>query len=353
MIIRKLVIENLRNLGQVEIEPDVSMNYFRGDNGAGKTSVLESIAVLSRGRSFRTTQASELAGPLGATYRVFAEFTDEAGNVHRAGLEREGSHWRARINGEDVRQLSHLSRQLPSVLMIPDSHQLVAGAPENRRKYLDWGLFHVEHGFLDEWRRFSKALKQRNAALRRGHLDTLDGLDDVLSRSGTRISEHRQAFTRKISDNIGKTLDALNARAGSVDLTYQTGWSTDTYLESLENRRARDVERGTTSTGPHRAELYLACNNAPARAVLSRGEQKAFAAALLLTQVELLLQAGIRPVLLLDDLVSEFDRDHFLAVLDKAHSTGVQIWITGTTDPVLETAHRMFHVEQGTVREMV
>ena len=353
MIIRKLLIENLRNLGRVEISPHASLNYFRGDNGAGKTSVLESIAVLSRGRSFRTTQASELAGPQGATYRVFAELADDSGAIHRAGLEREGSHWRARINGEDVRQLSRMSRKLPSVLMVPDSHQLVAGAPENRRKYLDWGLFHVEHGFLDDWRRFSKALKQRNAALRRGHLDSLDGIDDVLARSGTRISEHREAFTRKISENIGKTLDALNARAGAVELSYQTGWSTDSYLDSLENRRARDVERGTTSTGPHRAELYLACDHAPARAVLSRGEQKAFAAALLLTQVELLLQAGTRPVLLLDDLVSEFDRDHFMAVLNKALSTGVQTWITGTTDPGIKTPHRMFHVEQGTVREMV
>ena len=99
--------------------------------------------------------------------------------------------------------------------------------------------------------------------------------------------------------------------------------------------------------------MHFTCDGVPARAVLSRGEQKAFAAALLLTQVELLLGKGIRPVLLLDDLVSEFDREHFFAVLEKALSTGVQTWITGTTDPGLDRDHTMFHVEQGTVREML
>jgi DNA replication and repair protein RecF len=353
VIIRKLVIENLRNLGRVKIEPHAQMNYLCGNNGAGKTSVLEAIAVLSRGRSFRTVQASELAGPQGPTYRVFAELIDESKNLHKAGLERAGSHWRARINGEEVQQLSRLSRKLPSVLMVPDSHQLVSGPPENRRRYLDWGLFHVEHAFLEEMRRFSKALKQRNAALRGGRLDSLDGLDDVLARSGEQISEYRKVFTKRISDKLGRVLEALNARVNSIEITYQTGWNTDTYMESMLARRGRDLERGVTSTGPHRAELLFICNGAPAKAVLSRGEQKAFAAALLLTQVELLLESGIKPVLLLDDLVSEFDREHFLAVLERVRSTGVQTWITGTTDPSLEADRKMFHVEQGTVLEMV
>ena len=218
MIVRKLVIENLRNLGRVEIEPHASLNYLHGDNGAGKTSVLESISVLSRGRSFRTTQPSELAGPLEGAYRVFAELAGEDGKMHRVGLERAGTHWRARINGEEVRQLSRLSRKLPSVLMIPDSHQLVSGSPEVRRKYLDWGLFHVERGFLDEWRRFSKALKQRNAALRRAQTDSLDGIDDVLARAGERINKQRKMFAEQVSERIEEVLGALKTRVKSVQI---------------------------------------------------------------------------------------------------------------------------------------
>lgn len=353
MIIRKLNIENLRNLGSVEIRPHESLNYFWGDNGAGKTSVLESVAVLSRGRSFRTTQAAELAGPDGPVFRVFAEVEDESGITHRAGLERSGSHWRGRLDGEDIRHLSRLTRSLPVVHLVPDSHQLVSGPPENRRRYLDWGLFHVKHGFLELWREFSKALKQRNAALRMGDRGVLDSVDAVLSEKAVVLDEMRKQYVERVSQRIAVVLEDLKTRVRTVEIRYQQGWKAESYLDSLVQRREKDIERGMTGTGPHRAELGLWCNGVPARAVLSRGEQKAFAAALLLTQAELLRESGRKPVLLLDDLVSEFDREHFDAVLEKSLAGGTQTWITGTSKPGLDEPHKMFHVEQGTVRELV
>mgnify|MGYP000735954327 FL=1 len=173
MLIRQITIENLRNLSSVAIEPHERLNFLFGDNGAGKTSVLEAITTLSRGRSFRTPQASELTGPDEPVFRVFAEIEDDQGQRHRAGLERSARHWRGRLDGADLRQLSQLTRILPTVLMEPDSHLLVSGAPEVRRRYLDWGVFHVEHGFLETWRAYARALKQRNSALRHQHIDLL------------------------------------------------------------------------------------------------------------------------------------------------------------------------------------
>lgn len=352
-MIRKLSIDNLRNLSTVVLEPHERLNYLFGDNGAGKTSVLEAITVLSRGRSFRTSQPAELTGPDSTAFRVFAEISDEAGKTHRAGLERSAKHWRGRLDGEDLRQLSQLTRLMPTVLLEPDSHLLISGPPEIRRRYLDWGMFHVEHDFLEAWRNYARALKQRNSALRHQQLEVLDSLEEVLAELGTRLNTLRVRYAEAVSERLDPALDELKARVRAVGIRYQPGWSGESLLEALRGRRARDIERGQTGSGPHRADLSLMCGSASARTVLSRGEQKAVAAALLLIQAELLKTAGKQPVLLFDDLVSEFDRSHFEVVLGKALENGGQLWLTGTECPDLPGPCKMFHVKQGIIEELV
>ena len=314
---------------------------------------MESIAVLSRGRSFRTSQPSELTGPRDKSFSLFAEVLTETEKVSRVGLERSGTHWRGRLDGNDVKQLSHLTRLMPIVLLEPDSHLLVSGPPEVRRKYLDWGLFHVEHGFLDLWRRYSKALKQRNAALRQGRADILESLDSVLAEYGNQLGLLRKKQVDLISERIGNMLEQMKTRVGLVEIEYQYGWNTVSYMDSLIKQRETDLERGMTTTGPHRADIKLVCDSFSAKTVLSRGEQKAFSAALLLTQLDLLKDAGVFPVFLVDDLESEFDEEHFETVLEMAIKTGVQIWLTGTGKSNLKYDCKVFHVEQGVVSEMV
>ena len=353
MIVRKLQIENFRNLQAVDIQPHPKLNFLEGVNGAGKTSVLEALVVLSRGRSFRTTQAAELIGPDSDTFRVFAVAESDRGELHRLGLERSRKRWRGRKDGEDLSQLSQLTRALPLVLMEPDSHLLVSGPPDVRRRYIDWGMFHVEPAFLDTWRSFSKALKQRNAALRCKSTDVLDSIDTVLVHHGEKLDRYRRAHCESISGRIQAMLQELSTGLGDISLDYVPGWSGSNYAEQLRAGRNRDLERGVTLNGPHRADLNLGCGSTAARAVLSRGEQKVLAAALLLSQAELLQRCGRRPVILLDDLGSEFDRRHFQSVLSRALSVGSQVWVTGTRKPSLPQAAALFHVEQGMVREVV
>lgn len=278
---------------------------------------------------------------------------DDKGSVSRLGLERTGSNWRGRLDGVDVKQLSQLTRLLPLVLLEPDSHLLVSGPPEIRRKFLDWGMFHVEHGFLDVWRRYSKALKQRNAALRRAQVDLLDSLDSVLADYGSQLSVLRSRQVDMVSAGIGEMLEKLKTRVGLVEMEYQNGWGSDTYLQSLVSKRESDLERGMTATGPHRGDIRLICDGIAAKVVLSRGEQKAFAAAMLLTQAEMLRAKGQKPVLLFDDLESEFDREHFDSVLNMAVRSGAQVWVTGTSKPKVKHDGKMFHVEQGELRELL
>jgi len=353
LIIRKLQAENFRNLQRVELAAHPRLNYLYGANGAGKTSILESMVVLARGRSFRTTQTAELIGPDSGTFRVFALAEAENGAVQRLGLERSGKRWRGRRNGEDLSQLSQLTRSLPLVLMEPDSHLLISGPPEVRRRYVDWGMFHVEPGFLETWRNLARALKQRNAALRGNQANMLDSLDAVMAQHAELLSKHRHHHTEIIARNLQPMLAAVNSGLPDIAVRYQRGWSGGDYLDALRANRVRDIERGMTLSGPHRADLEFTCGDVPARSLLSRGEQKVLAAALLLTQAELLVSTGEKPVILLDDLASEFDRFHFDSVLQRALTIGCQVWVSGTQEEHPAGACSVFHVEQGRVREVI
>lgn len=353
MLIKKLKVENLRNLQEVDITPNPKLNVLFGGNGAGKTSVLESIVVLSRGRSFRTSQADDLTGTSGKTFRVFAEIENTEKKSCRLGLERSGKHWRARKDGEDLTQLSQLSRALPLVIMEPNSHLLVSGPPEIRRKYLDWGMFHVERDFLDIYRRYSKILKQRNAALRSKQRGVLESIDEVISNLGVSLTHMREKHLHAVTLQVRKTLEQLNPSLARVELDYDKGWKKDSLKKALFVSLENDIIRGATGAGPHRADIVMTLERSQARSVLSRGEQKMLSAALLLSQAEIFRVNGIVPIILMDDLASEFDQDHFESVLRKARETGCQIWITGTGEYESKRDCTLFHVEHGIVREMV
>ena len=338
---------------QVEIDPHPELNFFQGANGSGKTSVIESIVVLSRGRSFRTNQSGELVGPEQKTFRIYAETSGAEPGDQRLGLERSGKHWRARKDGRELSQLSQLTRSLPLMLMEPNSHLLVSGAPEVRRKYIDWGMFHVEHQFLDVWRRYSKILKQRNAALRSRQINLLDSLDEVLAETGTRLTRLRKSHFNEISEVLAKLMVSLSRGLSGVEMEYEPGWKGENLKEALLLGRERDLERGMTCLGPHRADISLKWRDTMARAILSRGEQKILSAALLISQAMILSEHGDKPVILLDDLASEFDEKHFAAVLEQALSCGGQVWVTGARGQETEHGHKVFHVEHGRVREML
>jgi DNA replication and repair protein RecF len=237
--------------------------------------------------------------------------------------------------------------------MEPNSHLLVSGAPDVRRSFLDWGVFHVEQELLEVWRRFSKTLKQRNAALRQGQIDVIESIDEILAPLGTHLSRLREAFSLSITRETLSIVSDLRDGLRDITFDYQNGWGSGSYHEALSRWRARDLERGVTSHGPHRADLILMKGDAFARAVLSRGEQKILSAAMLLAQAGFLKSRGETPVVLLDDIASEFDSVHLKRVLEKFLETAGQVWVTGTAQPAFSGQGSVFHVEHGTLRKMV
>ena len=353
MRVKSLNINNLRNITSTQISPDSSLSCFIGDNGAGKTSILEALSVLSKGRSFRPGQVSSLIGPEQKNFQVVTTVENQAGHSHKLGLERGTDHWSARHNGEDVTQLSKLTRLLPYVLLEPSSHTLVSGPPDGRRKYLDWGVFHVEHDFLLLWRRYNRVLKQRNAALRQSNVMVVESLDPQFVSLGEKLHQARERHAERLNTLLQQKLVLFNQTLDDIRLSYRKGWSGDNLAEAIEHSGLRDLERGLTGPGPHKADLFLTLDGTPAKERLSRGEQKAMTAAMIIAQAQLLCESGEKPILMLDDLSSELDEEHLGRVLRAGLDLGIQIWLTGTAlAPAIqayEGSYTVFHVEHGSV----
>ena len=353
MRLDRLRIQGLRCLQEVDLALDPGINVFVGANGAGKTSVLESVFLLSHARSFRNGAREALLARGETRLSVFAELRQAGNRPLRLGLGREGSRWEARIEGEGA-SLGELIAECAVTCFEPGSHALIAGGAEERRRFLDWGVFHVEHTFLETWRRYQRALKQRNSLLRAGmEPDSplyapweteLGGLADW-------IDDQRRAYLERLRAHLHGCVSALLPELGALELRYRRGWAEDRELrEQLQAQRGRDLARGHTSLGAHRADWSLVFAEAPQREHLSRGQEKLTALGCMLAQARLYAdQHGDWPIVCLDDLASELDEAHQAAVIAQLAECGAQVLLTGTDlpKPLRGLPYRMFHVEQG------
>jgi DNA replication and repair protein RecF len=237
----------------------------------------------------------------------------------------------------------------------PGSHELISGGAEERRKYLDWGVFHVEHEFLRLWRRYQRALRQRNALLREtdDHAQ-FEPWELELAESGERLTALRYEYFERLRPVVSSVLNDFLGELGQADLQFETGWKSVVDLEtSLRESRQRDRERGHTSRGPHRADWSISFERAPRREHLSRGQEKLCALAMVLAQAQLYADTrGEWPILCFDDLSSELDREHQAQVIAVASASGAQVLLSGTELPQSVANQRqlaVFHVEQGRI----
>ena len=355
----ELRVQGLRSLAEVAVALGEGIHVFVGPNGAGKTSLLEAAFLLSHARSFRSGARDALLQRGQARLSVFAELQHADGRQQRLGLGRDGARWEARSDGASV-TLGQLVRDCAVICFEPGSHALIAGAAEERRRFLDWGVFHVEPAFLDAWRRYQRALKQRNALLRSDAplSDTLYApWERELAATAAAIDMQRTAYLERLRPQLTATAGGMLPELGEVGLRYRRGWPEDAALDdALRVQRYRDAARGHTALGAHRADWQLAFEQAPLREHLSRGQEKLAALSCLLAQAALHASArGEWPIICLDDLASELDLAHQAAVVDQLASVGAQVLVTGTERPVSLQAHphRLFHVEQGQIRPLL
>lgn len=355
MHVTRLRIGDLRRIERVEMAPGRGLNLLIGPNGAGKTSVLEALHLMAWGRSFRGRVRDGLIRSGASALEVYLEW--QAGTdarAHRAGLRHTGSSWEARLDGDPVQQLGELFSELAVVTFEPGSHALLSAGGEPRRRFLDWGLFHVEPGFLTAWRRYARALRQRNALLKAGAAGAeLDSWDSELASAGEPLTRVRATYLAQLEEGVARVAADLSPALGAASLEFLPGWrQADMPLEdALLLARDRDRLLGHTTVGPHRADWRIHFASMPNRETPSRGQAKLAALSCLLAQAgHYAGQRGEWPVVALDDLGSELDAGHRRRVLDALLASGAQVFVTGTEAPVA-TADAfpavVFHVEQG------
>lgn len=363
MHVTRLRVASVRRIEAAELLPSPGINLITGDNGAGKTSLLEALHLLAYGRSFRGRVRDGLIRTGEEAVEVFAEWQEQAPpRTRKAGLRHLGQRWEGRLDGESVSQLGELCAALAVVTFEPGSHALVTGGGEPRRRLIDWGLFHVEQAeggqeFLRLWRRYARALKQRNQLLKARVRDgQLDAWDHELAEAGEPLTRYRQRYVEQLEPELQAVADELIPSLGRPVLGFHPGWSRDqlSLADALLVARDRDLTYGYTSVGPHRADWRIDYPALPGREALSRGQAKLTALSILLAQATHHAHvAGEWPVVALDDLASELDRNHQGRVLQRLVSSGAQVFITGTEAPSalagLEIDPRVFHVERGAV----
>jgi DNA replication and repair protein RecF len=354
MGLAQLALEDVRCLQQAELELDPESNVLWGDNGSGKTSVLEAIFLLGRGRSFRTRNSVRLirhgASRLRITGRTIGALPAFIGiEVSKLG----GTV--AKLRGEYVPSLAELSRAFAVQVIEPGAHKLIEEGAQRRRRWLDWAVFHVEPTFIDAWTRYGRALKQRNTALRSGRRSGPDEAavwDAELAKQGQIVASLRETFVERLQPHW--SIPARELTGLDVEIRHSRGWSSDLSLaEALHASLSRDIAQGVTHVGPHRGDVLVRLDRGLARDTLSRGQQKLVAAAMTLSQLSLVRElTGTSPTLLLDDPAAELDRDRLHRLAGQIQQLQCQLVITSLLPEIgpFGRAGRVFHVEHNSVR---
>jgi DNA replication and repair protein RecF len=352
MAIERLSIQGFRCFDEAEPSFGDGWNLIWGENASGKTSLLEAFYFLGRGRSFRTARTERLIREGARRFRLVGRLRDGDWR-HVLGVEWARGESRWRLDGRDLNRLAEAATVLPVLSIDAGVHALIDGGPEHRRRFLDWGLFHVEPGFLPAWQAYRRCLEQRNRALRqKAGQRILLPWDRELVRWGEEIDQHRRRYAEILSQVAARTAGTVLGDL-QVAFDYQGGWRQG---EPLKDALARvsDTEReqGFTMVGPHRAELGIRLQGEPAREWASRGQQKLLAGTLVLAAARLFIErTGRRPVILVDDLPAELDRQHLERFISELASLKAQRILTtvslGALEGVVPAEAKVFHVEHG------
>jgi len=341
LLIERLRLKDFRNIAELSFEPAPRFNVISGDNGQGKTSLLEAIYCLATTRSFRTDQVKELRRDGAAFARVDAELRD--GDQHRSQrltLSDEGRG--VYVDEQRAARLSEYAIRTPVVVFHPGDLELTMGAAGARRDLLDRvGLF-GDPALLDDRRRYRQALRERQKVLelRGERAPELVAYETLLALHGARLSQSRA----RAAEELARASQFGFRRLAAADLTLQIAYkaggscSEEEFRTELAARRATDRRRHAASYGPHKDDLALHVGGRPARKTASQGQHRILALSLKLGELHAIQRArGAHPLLLLDDVSSELDPARIGAVQAFLQDSRSQVFVTTTRSELFQT----------------
>lgn len=356
MQLEQLVINGVRNITCVQLDCGYSTNIITGKIAAGKTAILESIYLLSRATSFRTPRLNDVVqhGKQGFSVSTRLQIN---GTENQAGIEKNRSGTQIRFNGSRVRRRSEQALNIPVIAYTAETSKLLYDIPRERRHWLDWSMFHVEPDYMDVWRTYHHALRQRNTLLRANIVneDQYQPWEKVMAETAFWLNLARNEYLAKINDEVNKNTRQLLGES-TIRMSGIHG-EKGVLRKQLEQQRTNDRRAGHTREGPHRHDVCFQLNGYPAGKTLSRGEGKQFLLFLLIAQARVLVHTRKQyPIVLIDDLPAELDRGTCSRVFNLLARQPGQIFVTAIDEDQLtpETGTtKRFHVEHGKLAKLV
>ncbi len=356
-IIRKLAITQFRNLNNQYIEPGQRLNLFVAENAQGKTSLIEAIYYLGHNRSFKTKAIKELIQLEQQKFQLDAQVDD-----HRVKLEKSKQKTDINIDQIRLKNSSELSKVLPIQIITPDKGFIVNGTPKNKRSYLDWGVFHMKQNFLSNFKKYNKTLKNINILLSKQQYQELDYWLLEISKLSVEITQSRNNYITELKQtNSNKLINDLSNLFTTIDsfkYEFKSGWpkevdalNSDSIYQYLLKSKAFLIKSKYLNYGPHKANIKFFLNDRE-ECFLSRGEQKTLSIVFWLTQVSLLVNNNIHPIVLIDDISSELDSTKIQTILHYLNDLNIQIFMTNISyDSALMTDKNttVFKIKNGVI----
>ncbi|MCC2616922.1 DNA replication/repair protein RecF [Aestuariibacter halophilus] len=356
-------LQDFRNLTSVSLTPSPSVNLVVGQNGSGKSSLLEGLHFLGFGRSFRTNKHRNVIQHDKKAFHVFGQGLDGQGRLRKLGVSRgNDDSITVNIDGEHSHRVAALVSQIPMQIFTPQSSDIIIGSPSLRRKHLDWGVFHVEHGFAMASGHYRRCLSHKNALLKSGSKGSGWQQQDnywteQLISSGKTITDYRIQFLNAIQPYLSQNLSQFLPEF-CVEISYHRGWDKEASLEeSIQQKAEKDQRFGFLSVGPHKADLKIKADGHDAAERLSRGQMRMLIAALQLAQAQYLNSKHQKDcVFLLDDVGAELDAGKREVFVDELLACSAQVFVTAIEQqqvPFIKkyNDYKLFHVEHGHVEE--
>lgn len=357
MFVESIELSHFRNYVGADISFSPGINIFYGDNAQGKTNLLEAVYVCGTSRSHRKSKDKELI-----------HFDQEEAHIRLRFKKNDLSHRLdfhlkqkkpkgIAIDGVPIKKSSQLLGMLPVVFFSPEDLGIIKNGPSERRRFLDMEMSQLDRTYLAYLSDYNRLLTERNNLLKQISLfpqlrDTLDGWDEQLIRTGSYIINKREAFMASMDGLMEDIHFRLTGGKEHIRVYYDKNISERDFRQKLEERRDRDIKNGSTSVGPHRDDIAFLIDGIDIRKYGSQGQQRTAALALKLSEIRMVEQVtGEKPVLLLDDVLSELDGHRQKFLLESISGIQTLISCTGLDDFVQSRIcmDKVFYVENGTV----